>query len=356
MKIESSNIIMTSKTEHMTAYSSRESLKIGLNNSLQNNNANSTQIPNNNQVNKIDVAVNDMTPKTSHAAKTQKESEYELTYEERQKIMLLEALFTRILGKKFKFIMPKKVDKDVEIPNDKMTEIFGRTNNPNNVPGSSNLVIEYTKEEKYYEKQSMSFSTLGVIKTSDGRQININLELNMSRAFYQESKFSMRIGQAIDPLVINFEGAPKLRDAKFSFDLNNDGFENQISYLGKGSGFLALDINGDGIINNGSELFGTESGNGFADLGKYDMDGNNWIDENDDIFHKLRIWVKDEDGTDRLFALGEKGIGAIYLGNINTDYSMKNEKNEHFGEIRKTGIYLKESGQAGTIQHIDLII
>ena len=35
-----------------------------------------------------------------------------------------------------------------------------------------------------------------------------------------------------------------------------------------GSRFLALDKNNDGIINNGSELFGTESGNGFIDLKK----------------------------------------------------------------------------------------
>ena len=41
-----------------------------------------------------------------------------------------------------------------------------------------------------------------------------------------------------------------------------------------GNAFLSLDKNSDGIINDGSELFGAASGNGFADLAKYDEDGN----------------------------------------------------------------------------------
>ncbi len=39
-------------------------------------------------------------------------------------------------------------------------------------------------------------------------------------------------------------------------------------------------------INDGSELFGTSSGDGFKDLATYDEDENGWIDENDSIFSK----------------------------------------------------------------------
>ena len=77
------------------------------------------------------------------------------------------------------------------------------------------------------------------------------------------------------------------------FDIDADGEEESISYLQGGSGYLALDKNGDGVINDGSELFGTKSGDGFADLAEYDADGNGWIDENDPIFDKLLIWAKD---------------------------------------------------------------
>lgn len=91
------------------------------------------------------------------------------------------------------------------------------------------------------------------------------------------------------------------------FDLDCDGKEEEISSLGKGSGFLALDKNGDGIINDGTELFGTKSGDGFADLAEYDEDGNGWIDEDDGIFSQLRIWTKNEKERMSLFPLRMQG-------------------------------------------------
>ena len=131
---------------------------------------------------------------------------------------------------------------------------------------------------------------------------------------------------------------------------------DEISMLREGSGFLALDKNGDGKINDGSELFGTRSGNGFADLAVYDEDGNGWIDENDEIFDKLRVWSKDKDGKDVLKTLKEADVGAIYLGSTNSQFSLTDKKdNEVLGAVRSTGIYLKEStGMAGTVQQVDL--
>ena len=61
-------------------------------------------------------------------------------------------------------------------------------------------------------------------------------------------------------------------------------------------------------------------------------------------------------GNDKLFALGEMGIGAIYLGNVDTIFDMKDSSNNLNGVLRNTGIYLKENGEAGTIQHVDLAI
>ena len=142
----------------------------------------------------------------------------------------------------------------------------------------------------------------------------------------------------------------------FQFDIDCDGKMDEISMLREGSGFLALDKNGDGKINDGSELFGTRSGNGFADLAVYDEDGNGWIDENDEIFDKLRVWSKDKDGKDVLKTLKEADVGAIYLGSTNSQFSLTDKKdNEVLGAVRSTGIYLKEStGMAGTVQQVDL--
>lgn len=161
-----------------------------------------------------------------------------------------------------------------------------------------------------------------------------------------------------DPLMINLDtDIGSVSDQKFYFDLDADGKKEQIFFAGQGSGFLALDKNGDGIINDGSELFGTKSGDSFKDLATYDSDGNGWIDENDSIFSRLRIWTKDADGNDYLMDLKKADVGAIYLGNIDTQFSLKDDENKLNAEIKKSGIYLRESsGAVGTLNHVDLVI
>ena len=124
--------------------------------------------------------------------------------------------------------------------------------------------------------------------------------------------------------------------------------------FGKGCGFLALDKNDNGKIDDGNELFGTKSGDGFADLREYDSDGNGWIDENDEIFEKLRVWCKDDEGNDILMNLKEADIGAIYLGEQQSEFTMGGADGIRDGVVRSTGIFLRESGTAGTIQHVDL--
>lgn len=209
------------------------------------------------------------------------------------------------------------------------------------------------------ESESTTFASQGIVQTQDGRSINFNIEVSMSRAFMSE--FNILEAQSYiktDPLMINLDtNIGNVTDQKFYFDLDTDGKKEQISFAGQGSGFLALDKNGDGTINDGSELFGTKSGDGFKDLASYDQDGNGWIDENDSIFSKLRIWTKDAEGNDYLIDLKQADVGAIYLGNTDTQFSLKDNDNKLNAEIRKTGIYLRESsGAVGTLNHVDLVI
>lgn len=60
-------------------------------------------------------------------------------------------------------------------------------------------------------------------------------------------------------------------------------------------------------------------------------------------------------GKDVLCALGKAGVGAIYLGNSETEFSLNSKKdNTTNALIRKTGILLYEKGGCGTIQHVDM--
>lgn len=226
--------------------------------------------------------------------------------------------------------------------------------------GGMNMYTVNGFQSQYYhmEEENTTFSTVGTVKTADGRELSFNLEMSMSRRFeeYYAQNYVTSVKTFHDPLVINLDtNVAQVSDQKFFFDLDCDGEEEEISSLQAGSGFLALDLNGDGVINDGSELFGPESGNGFADLAKHDADGNGWIDENDPIWEKLLIWTKDEDGKDKLYHLSDLGVGAIGLGNVNTQFALNSQKdNETNAMIRKTGIFLYENGTVSTVQHLDL--
>lgn len=218
-------------------------------------------------------------------------------------------------------------------------------------------MLVYSGEESYWESEETSFSTTGHVRTGDGREISFNINVGMSREFqsYYKEEMVLQSFQLCDPLVINLDtDVAELSDQKFYFDIDADGEKDEISMLGKGSGYLALDKNGDGKINDGNELFGTNSGDGFADLSRYDEDGNGWIDENDSIWSKLKIWCKDENGEDILYSLAEKGVGAICLQRASTGFALKDDTNQTQGVIRNTGVFLYENGTAGTIQHVDV--
>lgn len=218
------------------------------------------------------------------------------------------------------------------------------------------FVKKTTIEVTHIETEETTFSGTGTALTEDGRVIDFGVDFSMSRRLCQYAGIDVASAVSlIDPLVINVgSGVTSISDQSFFFDLDADGQEEKISNLGEGSGFLALDRNGDGKIGDGSELFGTKSGDGFKDLSAYDLDGNGWIDENDKIYDQLKVWIRNEDGTDTLLGLKEADVGAIHLGKADTEYS-------HFGSTfamqamtRASGVFLRESGGVGTVQQVDL--
>ena len=219
------------------------------------------------------------------------------------------------------------------------------------------MIYEY--HASHYEEETTTFSAEGVITTSDGKEINFKLNLSMHREFYESTDISIRAGDGklVDPLVVNFAGsAAELTDASFTFDLDADGSNDEMARLGAGSGFLALDHNQDGVINDGSELFGPTSGNGFAELAAYDSDNNGWLDENDPIFNELRLWIMGEGSSNYLATLASRGIGALLLDNADTEFSLNDSSNNTLGQIRDSSIFVRENGSVGTIQEVDLAV
>ena len=98
------------------------------------------------------------------------------------------------------------------------------------------------------------------------------------------------------------------------------------------------------------------TGNGFLELTQFDDDANGWIDENDAVFDSLRVWTPTADGPGHLATLRERQVGALYLGQQITPFELRDASNQFLGAVRATGVWLAESGQAGTLQQIDLTV
>lgn len=217
------------------------------------------------------------------------------------------------------------------------------------------VAVSVTQRVEYFE--STEYLASGEINTADGRTFNLNLCMKMEQAYQKTQSASLtQTVQFKDPLVVNFGGtAAELEETTFNFDIDADGRSECFNTLAGHSGWLALDKNQDGKINDGSELFGAISGNGFEDLSKFDEDNNGFIDESDTVYDQLLIWQQLPE-SDRFSSLKDKQIGAIYLGAANTPFNLKNSQQETRGEVVSSSVYLTETGGAGTIQQVNMAV
>lgn len=220
--------------------------------------------------------------------------------------------------------------------------------------------MTYDRVEIRYEQEISVFAAQGTVSLADRRSISFEMGLVMQREQLEVSQVQVRAGDAAvmkDPLVLHFDGAaPALTDTRFAFDLDADGTNENMPFVGVSSGFLVFDRNANGRADDGTELFGATTGNGFAELAAHDDDGNGWIDESDDIYAQLLVWQKDLQGQDSLRTLQEANVGALYLGQVASPFSVKGEGNATLGQVRASGVYLAETGETGVMQQIDLSV
>ena len=104
-------------------------------------------------------------------------------------------------------------------------------------------------------------------------------------------------------------------DEGVEFDILNTGIRVQTGWINGEDALLAVDNNNNGQIDNRSELFGGNAGEGFSKLASFDTNDDGFVDTNDDGFSKIEVWqdVNENGLTDEgeLVSLESRGITSL---------------------------------------------
>lgn len=282
---------------------------------------------------------------------------YALSEKDMEKIRLLERLLEKLTGKPFKFrylAIDLEGDKRDALHFEALKRQLGSPQSPQRLGWG----VSFEHSEMSYQAEVSQFSTEGHVTTADGREIAFNLDYYTANESYSQTRISFKAGDAlIDPLILRLDASPMhYAEEKVSFDLNLDGKTDSFRVPVDNAGFLFLDLDQNGKVTDGAELFGPKTGSGFQELASLDTDQNGWIDEGDTAFDKLRLWIRGADGSDKVLGLVEAGVGALFVSGLNGGISLKDENFQTVGVTKANGVYLKESGQAALMHEIDLVI
>ncbi|WP_283130575.1 Ig-like domain-containing protein [Enterovibrio norvegicus] len=166
---------------------------------------------------------------------------------------------------------------------------------------------------------------------------------------------SKYVNPSVTPIVLDLDGdgieTSDVTENPVHFDYDGDGKDVKTGWIAGGDGLLVRDINKDGQINDGSELFGSNTQladgstavDGYEALAQHDSNADGVIDKNDAIYAELGVWVdKDQDGeTDEgeLLSIDEANVASIEL----TATITSNESNNN--TIGKSSSYTTMDGE-----------
>ena len=168
-----------------------------------------------------------------------------------------------------------------------------------------------------------------------------------------------------DPLALDLDGdgiETRGADGKVVFDHNNDGVKTDTGWLRPDDGWLVLDRNSNGTIDNGGELFGvdtvksdgTKASDGFDALSDLDSNNDNIFDAGDTRFADVRVWRDlNQDGVSQsseLSTLAANNIRSISLNKTSATTNLGNGNAQ-----TATATFTRTDDTTGTAANLGLV-
>lgn len=181
------------------------------------------------------------------------------------------------------------------------------------------------------------------------------------RRLFEESQFT-------SPLILDLDGNGVVATRKLGqgtyFDHDGNGLAESTGWVGSGDALLVRDLNGNGRIDDGNELFGNQTdlapgvnpanaANGFAALATLDTNGDGQVSAQDgSSWSSLQLW-RDLNGNGlneagELISLAEAGIGSLGIAYSTNATPADAQGNEH----RQLGQFTRSDGSTGAMHDV----
>ncbi|QHE97918.1 hypothetical protein LCG56_05525 [Pseudomonas cannabina pv. alisalensis] len=166
----------------------------------------------------------------------------------------------------------------------------------------------------------------------------------------------------MSPLVLDLDGNgidTLSVGAGIYFDHGGDGFSESSGWIGHTDGFLVYDVNNDGFINSGKELFGNnfvlesgeKSANGFEALSEFDNNKNGVVDESDEKIDQLKIW-RDQNSNAKVDAGELLTLLDVGVVSLNIAFASQDVVDVHGNRVMQLGSYVSSDGTLKIVEDI----
>ena len=214
------------------------------------------------------------------------------------------------------------------------------------------LANQLSATEKSAVKSFLDFA-FGLGKIINGVEKSVSDFLDGLKRLFHQAEITR------SPLVLDLNGdgvSTVAMSAGVHFDQNNNRFAELSGWVASSDGLLVRDLNGNGTIDNGSEVFGDntllangqKAANGFAALSGMDSNCDGIVNSADTNFSQLQIWRDlNQNGVSdagELFTTGQLGIQSI-----NTAASNTTPATVAGGSLAAAGSYIRTDGTVSTM-------